>query len=245
MNIRFLGVGGAFDPEYGSSAAVIDTGDRTLTLLDCGCTTYGDLRRNGVVDEITHVLITHLHDDHCGSLGSLINHHFHSANKKLTLVCPPALEAPLRTLLQLQRTNRPLDEVLYLHHLEGEKDHPSRTLGASRIDFIETTGLHQANMLSFAYVARGAEGVLAFSGDLGDADYLVAQLEQRGYAGARIFHDVTFSEKAKGSHVYYEALQPHLSRWVIYGYHNRPDQKPSDCLIPLAYENADMHPLLY
>src|SRR6476620_12731134 len=104
MKIRFLGIGGAFIPEFGSSSAVVETGAGTLTLIDAGCSTYADLRRTGLIETITDIVVTHLHDDHVGSLGSIINHRYHVSKRPVKLHYPSWLREPLITLLTLQRT---------------------------------------------------------------------------------------------------------------------------------------------
>lgn len=238
-------MGGAFDPEFGSSSCLVDTGAGTCLLIDCGCTTYSDLCRTGTVDKVTHVVITHLHDDHCGSLGSLLNHRFHKSHSPVTLLFPVALERPLRTLLELQRTNRPVDEVVHMLMLTGSLSDSSRKVGSSAVEFVDTASLHQLNMPSFSYIILLEDQVLAYSGDLGDADFLFAALQDRGIHRALVCHDTTFNANSRAGHAYYQDLQMHQGEWEIRGYHNRPDQKPSDCTLKLVYEDEKMRPLLY
>src|SRR2546423_1333761 len=73
MEIRFLGTGGVFDWQHGNSAALIRRRSETF-LIDCGPTVYAKLCSTGTVDEIDHILLTHLHGDHVGSLSAVVLH---------------------------------------------------------------------------------------------------------------------------------------------------------------------------
>ncbi|MGI8905226.1 MAG: MBL fold metallo-hydrolase [Candidatus Sumerlaeaceae bacterium] len=239
MMIRFLGVGGAFSPELGSSAAVVDTGLGTYTLIDAGCSTYGDLCRTHWIDRITHIIVTHLHDDHVGSLGSIINHRYHVDKSPVTLVFPPWLREPLLTLLRLQRTSDPIENFLKLQQLNGE----ANQVGSTHIQPVNTTGLHQENMPSSAYVFQGPDSTVAYSGDLADPDVVFDALSDSDKPSTVVFHDVSFADNIRGSHVYYKELDKHLDAgWDIRGYHNSPVSKPDDCRLKLVSEDPETAP---
>ena len=232
MKISFLGVGGAFLPECGSSAAVVDTGAGTCTLIDAGCSTYGDLCRRGLIEQITHILITHLHDDHVGSLGSIINHRYHLSKAPVQLLFPAWLREPLLTLLRLQRTNHPVENYVELRELNGANE-----IGETRVQCVDTSNLHQLNMPSSGYVFRDRNSTLAYSGDVADADVLFNAIATEDKGTTVVYHDVSFDEKSHGSHVHYKELDKHLDAgWNIRGYHNNPATKPSDCRITLVAE---------
>ncbi|MDR0929398.1 MAG: MBL fold metallo-hydrolase [Oscillospiraceae bacterium] len=75
MALTFLGVGGAFNPEMGNNSAYFIR-EKHLYLLDCGELVFGELMRRGLLKDISGltVLLTHLHADHCGSLGTLFSY---------------------------------------------------------------------------------------------------------------------------------------------------------------------------
>lgn len=231
MKIKFLGIGGAFVPHLGSSAAVVETGKGTFTLIDAGCSTYADLCRTQRIDLITHVLVTHLHDDHVGSLGSIINHRFHVSHSPVVLLYPEWLEGPILTLLQLQRTNHPVQNYLHLVCLTSR----TGSIGATRIEAVNTSSMHQLNMPSAAYIFRSEGQTIAYSGDLGDANVLFAALGEEPKSSTQVFHDASFEEKSRGSHVVYTDLYPQLDAgWDIYAYHNDPRSKPAGCRLKLV-----------
>lgn len=244
MNVRFLGVGGAFDPEHGNSAAVVETGDETFTLIDCGGTTFLNLKRSGWVNRVTHVLITHMHDDHIGSLGSFIFYCTYMQSRKLELVYPPGLREPLHQLLAQQYTAGPISDRVTLRELSGNYTEPECRIGATQVEFLDTTGYHQPGMPSFGYLFRQEDRVIAYSGDIGDPDCLFLALEKRGIREATVFHDIIFVQMRNGPHAWYRDVEPHLDRWTIRGYHNNPGEKPSDCRIVLVAEDPEFCPQL-
>lgn len=234
MNVKFLGVGGAFDPEWGNSSVLIDAGQAQGILIDSGGTTYSDLRRTGLIDRVTHILITHCHDDHVGSLGSTIFHACYIAQRKLHLMCPPGLTNSLRTLLSLQ-TNASLEQVVHFEELSKDAD-----VGETRVSWVDTKDLHQTDMQTYAYILRQPSGTFAYSGDLGDPDVLFSALASEDPSRVLICHDVSFRELANHAHAYYRDIEKHLSRWNVLAYHNNPDQMPEDCRIPLIARRSDI-----
>jgi ribonuclease BN (tRNA processing enzyme) len=236
MDIRFFGTGGAFSPHLGNSAAVVDTGAGTHTLIDAGCTTYSDLCRTGWINRITHVVITHLHDDHAGSLGSIINHRYHVSGSPVTLLYPTWLQEPLFTLLRLQRTSYPVENFANMQQMEPA----GSTVGDSTIQPIDTSSLHQDNMPSAAYILRSLGGTIAYSGDLGDSEVLFNALSSDDKTRTLVFHDASFEDRGRSSHVNYRELYKHLDAgWKIYIYHNDPAQKPADCRLPLVAQSPE------
>ena len=104
MELTFLGSGSAFNPGMGNTAAYFPAG-RRLVLLDCGETVFSlvrDLPAYGACDEVV-VLLTHLHADHVGSLGSLISYSYYLARKPVVVAYPADALAPLLDLLGVDR----------------------------------------------------------------------------------------------------------------------------------------------
>lgn len=99
VEITFLGYGGAFDSLEKNSSCIIKTLSGTL-LIDCGSTVYSELKSRDLIDDIDYVFITHCHEDHIGSLSTLIYHRFFITKKPLKIECTsdvqPILELYLR-----------------------------------------------------------------------------------------------------------------------------------------------------
>src|SRR5882672_6404611 len=89
MQIQFIGTGGAFEPEYGNSSALVQCNGKTF-LIDCGFTVYASLKKSDLFNKIDFILLTHLHNDHTGSLVNTLLHHYLLSNpgKKMKIVYP-------------------------------------------------------------------------------------------------------------------------------------------------------------
>jgi ribonuclease BN (tRNA processing enzyme) len=71
--LKFIGRGSCFNSKEGNNSAYIKKGESFL-LIDCGCLTANKIIESNLLDGVkkVHILITHFHDDHVGSLGSLL-----------------------------------------------------------------------------------------------------------------------------------------------------------------------------
>jgi ribonuclease BN (tRNA processing enzyme) len=67
LKIECLGVGGAFSPELGNTSYLVNES----ILVDCGYLTFVDLLSRELIQQIDHIFITHLHNDHIGGLEAL------------------------------------------------------------------------------------------------------------------------------------------------------------------------------
>lgn len=98
IRLQFLGIGAAFAPALGNTSACFQR-DGTLYLLDCGSTVFGALLERKALQNAKRivVLITHLHADHVGSLGTLISYCHHVKPIPVSVVHPdPAIGELLR-----------------------------------------------------------------------------------------------------------------------------------------------------
>jgi ribonuclease BN (tRNA processing enzyme) len=75
--------------EFGNSSALITCNGKTY-LIDCGFTIYASLKKHDLFNKIDYVLLTHLHNDHTGSLVNTVLHYnlISHPGKKLKLVYP-------------------------------------------------------------------------------------------------------------------------------------------------------------
>jgi len=223
--IRFVGAGGAHDLTWGNSAALLTWEGRTF-LIDCGFTVYPRLVEKGLVESLDAICITHLHDDHIGSLSALLYHrHFLSRLPPVpVLVGTPELYAKLYT---------------YLHHLMGPVERFAEVVLLPEARFphvqaIPTSGLHMPHMPSCAYLFSSQDAHLLYSGDIGEP---VPVLKEPSWVEAHqplwVFHDVAF--RRVPTHCYYEDLYPWLERAKVWGYHCDPTHAPESNRIPLVH----------
>ncbi len=104
MKCSFLGRGAAFYPHEGNTSAFL-RGNGRLLLLDCGESVFSRLIECRALEGVSEVWIavSHLHSDHCGSLGSLVLYCAQRLgfNAKVLLPDDPVYAGQLRQLIQL------------------------------------------------------------------------------------------------------------------------------------------------
>jgi ribonuclease BN (tRNA processing enzyme) len=227
MQVKFVGTGGAFDYRYGNSAAVVWFRDMKI-LVDCGADVFTQLRQKGHADDITHVLITHLHDDHGGSLGSLLAYHTLILRKpRLKLIYPT--ESFHRHLGQFLTFIISVDqhvEFLPMDAFEG-------------LHYIDTFGLHVKDFPTFAYYFTEGTKTIAYSGDLGDPDVVFGYLHAQGLTGCTVYHDITFN-RANRAHAFYKDVAKHTDDFEVFGYHVDPTEAPPDNSLRLVHNHPEL-----
>lgn len=220
--IKFVGTGGAFDTRLTNSSAIVHLHGRHL-LVDCGHSVFPRLVETGAIHEIDGVLLTHLHDDHVGSLSSLILYLMLALQQGPTKVYVPtrAFQAQLSAMLshslgdvEARVDFRPIDE------LEG-------------VVAIDTFGKHVPWMQTWAFAFTDGRRAIVYSGDNGDADYLLSEIERLQLPAPTVFHDVFFLFRIT-PHAYYHDLMALQGRVPIYGYHCDHAAAPADNTLPLV-----------
>ncbi len=226
MEIRFLGTGGAFQVEMGNSAALVSMEQGNL-LMDCGHSVFPTLVNTGLIHEVDAVVITHFHDDHVGSLSSLILYYQIVLKKgKLTILTPSqAFEDDLRNFLAYSLIN-PDERVNF---------QPITTWASVKV--IDTFGLHVAGMPSWAYAISENDSSIAYSGDLGEPGPLFDALTSLNLPNLQVFHEVCF-EKHGVAHTLYKDLEVYMDRFTIFGYHCDHRVKPDDLRLALVAEHG-------
>ncbi len=228
MEIKFLGTGGVFDYEYGNSAALVRHKNKSI-LIDCGPSVYPTLRKHGLADTIDHILITHLHGDHVGSLFALILH--------MNIKRVPPTKAKVIYALPAFR------QILY-DYLSFSLQDPEKFIdfiplsSIEDIGFLDTKDLHFAGMQSFAYYFKEQDRLIYYSGDLGNVNTSFDFLGQRSEADITVFHEM---HHLKGkAHVYYRDLMQAMGDYQVYAYHLDPRKLPEDNTVPLVAEKPDL-----
>lgn len=104
MHVKQLGNGGAFDFRDTNSSFLVSVGNNTDLLFDCGYSVYQKIREeeiNGNINlkQLKHVFISHMDDDHMGSLKTLILFMFFSKGISLNIHCPKTIYNQLKSYL--------------------------------------------------------------------------------------------------------------------------------------------------
>lgn len=227
MEIQFTGTGGAFDYQFRNSAAIVDFKGENF-LIDCGHSVYDALCQKGFVSKVDHVLITHFHADHIGSLPTLILHHHQFVkDKQLNILYP---EKKFKNQLYDFLSYALINPEKYIAFYPMEK--------YDGLGYIDTYGAHIERMQTYSYLFQDGEELLAYSGDLGDCDLLFEELEKIRARKKTVFHDICFNPQLT-THTFYEDLEEYQQDYQIYGYHCDPRQNPDDNRVPLVYNQPE------
>ncbi|MGN0775658.1 MAG: MBL fold metallo-hydrolase [Candidatus Ventricola sp.] len=194
MELQFLGRGSAFNAAQGNTAACLREGERLL-LLDCGETVFRELTARGLLKgarEVT-VAISHLHSDHCGSLGTLSHYCRYALGAQLRVVVPDceAYKGDLRTLL---------------HFFGSEEGKAYRFVSAGplgfaafeRLDFVPTR--HAEGMQCYSFVLETASGGVFYSADTCTEEPFLEFLRTHP-AFECAYMDVTGTDSTNGVHL--------------------------------------------
>lgn len=77
--LKFIGSGSAFNTKLGNTSAYYKEGDQ-MFLIDCGSSIFQRIKEANLLEGVkdVHVLVTHTHADHVGSLADLILYTYYS-----------------------------------------------------------------------------------------------------------------------------------------------------------------------
>jgi len=166
VEINFLGTGGAFDLAEKNSSAIIKTSKGTI-LIDCGSTVYSELQTKKLVESLDYVFITHCHEDHIGSLSTLVYHKYFAQKQTVKIECVPSLKPKIEMYLKdVCGHDGPLDNSFSINSNSGIVYEDLNMI----VHKIETTGFHYKDYASGGFVfnfRKGGEDLfVVYSGDI-------------------------------------------------------------------------------
>lgn len=184
--MKFLGYGAAYNPALGNTSAYFEKNEK-LFLIDCGETVFSELFKRDILKkyEEIYILITHMHADHVGSLGSLISYSHAVLKKKVVVLYP---DAALVAFLDMIGINRKSYTMLLTRETE--------------IDGVSVEAIpvkHADNMGCYGYIISTGEKTIYYSGD----SYELPEKILKGLFSGNIdeiFQDTTNKVSAHRSH---------------------------------------------
>lgn len=170
FSLHFLGRGAAFNVTEGNTAACVKNGEELL-LLDCGETVFYQLMKQHLLDGVKRltVAVSHLHSDHCGSLGSLGHYCRYALGIRMTLLVPreEAYVQELGQLLRIFGNDENSVEMIPAEDWTGME-------GIDSLRYVPTQ--HAEGMRCFSFELQTREGAVFYSADTRTTETLQAFL---------------------------------------------------------------------
>ena len=251
VEINFLGIGGAFDIEEGESSVLLKTRGGKHFLIDCGNSSYINLRKKELVNQIDRIFITHCHEDHISSLSTLIYDRYYIHNLTTIIECTP--EVALRLKQYLDICGHP--EEQYTINIENNIFIEDEKISITKIN---TTAHHWPvnnfpnSGLLFHFDTVDDYIVLVYSCDINKPITSLMNPEEYHFVydnpeNVFIFHDMTHLVHEQNPHTNFELLKPVANKFKnLYTYHHGQNtieiinqQNPSMALTSLIVQGTD------
>lgn len=191
MKLTFLGSGACFYPALHNTSAYFVIG-RNLFLLDCGETVYETLLEKVDVSQFEqiYVIVTHLHADHVGSLGSMISYCTCILKKKICVVHPQNSICKLLTMMGI-------DAKFYSYREEMRDAVEGLTMKPIEV-------CHAEDMKCYGYEIAYGDWHIYYSGDASD---IPAEILEQFLSGKiqKIYQDT--ASKESSHHMYVKRLE--------------------------------------
>lgn len=163
--LTFIGNGSAFNTKLGNNSAYYKEGDEML-LIDCGSNIFERILNHRLLDGVNHihVIVTHTHADHVGSLADLILYMYYAhgemATLKVTVHCCEGVD--VYQLLSMNGVNTWLNEDHYYCQVVNP-DSEFHLFSNLFCKFVETHHVEEIPSTGF-FLTKG-EHTIYYSGD--------------------------------------------------------------------------------
>lgn len=197
MDLTFSGIGAAYYPQLGSNCAFFVHSNH-LFLIDCGESTFRKMAERKEIYTYEHitVLITHLHMDHIGSLGSFLSFCKNELKKTVQVIAEDEAIVHILSMCGIPPANYEFTTDFRQCKKEG-------------LCIIPHRATHANGMMCCGFEISDGVSTIYFSGD---SSVLPGEvLEKFLHKDIQImYHECTFLDKDSTSHTSLEKLK----KWI-------------------------------
>ncbi len=210
MKLNFLGRGASFYPQAGNNAAYFIDCDE-LFLIDCGEDVFGKLMSHDMFKGVKKVnlLVTHLHSDHIGSLGSLILFCHFALRNDLNIIIEDDLKylKDLKHLVEIFGCTNDMVNYININELKGYTMF-------DEIKFVET--FHCSTLDCYGIKFKKGDIVTYYSGDTRELKQVrdILKSEKVDY----VYIDVNTSDDENRVHICIDEVLTLDSKYYPYIY---------------------------
>ncbi len=231
LSINFLGTGGAFNPKEKNSSVIISNSGGSI-LIDCGFTVYPMLRESNLTKDIKYTFITHCHEDHIGSLSTLVYHKAY-VDQDEPLIETSEQVAPIVNTYLKDVCSHP-EDTIKVNTVEGDVYPELQT----RVTKVDTTDYHYKGMPTcgfiFQFRKNNQDFYVLYSGDINvPFTHIIKEKNPELYSVLEkktddvfIFHEVTARDYPPFyPHCEFQVLAKELELFPnIFTYHHAHDE---------------------
>ena len=209
MKLKPLGIGSAFNSqEYGNNSWYFVRRNQVF-MIDCGSTVFNTFKEKGLDKyNSVNVIITHLHTDHIGSLGTLIEYLFYVKGFKTDIITDIHLKKDLRTYLSISGIEENMYNLITNNYEDKEVYHSN--LG---ITFLETSHVPQLQSYSLLIDFWDSQKRVYYSGDFNSLPDIVTIYGNGDLEVEHVYID--FSINNSPVHLSNVELLERITRWFI------------------------------
>ena len=197
MDLCFLGRGNSSNFKEGNTSAYfIDR--QNLFLIDCGETIFSKVLEQHILDNIkeVHVLITHTHADHIGSLASFIMYCYFNIHKNFHII----ISNNCKHKSNIEMILKGMGCSNKMYDFTDETYYDNKFNSFQTIRYIETK--HVDYLDCYGIIFTTTNGVIYYSGDTRDTTNIDHILVDSRIKIDKIYVDVTDQDYDNNIHLY-------------------------------------------
>lgn len=215
MNLKFLGRGSAFNYKEGNTSAYFIENNE-LFLIDCGESIFKKLMEKDLLKAKNkiHIIITHTHSDHVGSLGTLLTYTYYKLKQKVNIIISrnENQKVEIENVLKCFAIEKEAYDFIYTDEYENKYK------AFTSINYIKTK--HTPLLNCFSIVFETEDGTIFYSGDSCEIELLKVLIKSKQKI-AKMYLDMC-NEKENIVHMYINEINkviPPNFKNKVYGMH--------------------------
>lgn len=208
MELKFLGRGAAHNYKEGNTSAYFAENNE-LFLIDCGEDVFQKIMGKDLLENKSkiHILITHTHSDHVGSLGSLLSYTYYKLKQKVNII----VSGNEQQKKEIKRVLECFAIKEDAYSFVDAKDYENKYTSFISINYIKTE--HTPTLSCFSIIFDTFKGIIFYSGDTSEVCMLEVLLKKKGKID-KLYLDLC-SDKENVVHMFIDDVKSVIPEYLI------------------------------